>query len=138
MVGKGHAYKSIMIYSAIDSSYSDWALYLDDVVIYSGSDLSAPAPPWGLRARVDWKDGEVVLSWSCPDDNVAVAQFFVYRSLSPEAEGELLGRTCETEFRDGSLSNFGTYYYRVVAEDFAQNRSAPSVRCRVTVVGAEG
>ena len=79
----------------------------------------------------------MVVSWTCPEENVAVAYFHVYRSLSPEGEGVLLGRTCELEFRDGSLSNFGTYYYRVVAEDFSQNRSAPSVRYRLTVMEAE-
>lgn len=137
IIGKGHTYRTIMVYAGIDSSFSDWAFYLDDVIIYSGRDLSAPASPWGLRARVDREEGDVVVSWTCPEDNVAVAYFHVFRSLSPEAEGELLGRTCGVEFRDGSLSNFGTYYYRVVAEDFSQNRSASSVRYRVTVMEAE-
>ena len=136
-VGKGHAYRTIMIYAAADKSYSDWAFCLDDVVIYSGVELSPPAPPWGFQARGDGERGEAALSWSCPDDNVAVAHFHVYRSLSPEAAGTLLGRTCEIEFRDDSLSNFGTYYYHVVAEDFAGNRSKPSVPYRLTVMEAK-
>jgi hypothetical protein len=133
-LGKAHTFSTIMLYSETKNPTCE--LLLDDVILWSGKDTTPPDKVRHAAGSVDLAAGEVVLRWSAPTDNIAVAKFDIHRSISPgftPSAETLIGSTCDTAFRDGGLNNFGTYYYRLVAEDEAGNTAEPSLPLKIEV-----
>jgi hypothetical protein len=99
------------------------------ILSISGSapaDTQAPSVPSGVSAV--GSVGKVVLNWTASTDNVGVVRYSVYRSttsgFTPGASN-LVGTATGTTFTDAGLAA-GTYFYRVIAEDQAGNKSAAS------------
>jgi hypothetical protein len=105
-------------------------------VVYSGDDRTPPEIPVITAGAVDWTAGAIALRWNTPADNVGVARFHVYRSVDPAftpSAATRLGTTCDARFIDTTVGNFGLMQYRVVAEDYEGNLSAPSAAFAVRV-----
>jgi len=133
-LGKDRTFATLMIYAEATSPRTE--LLLDDVVIWSGKDTTPPDRVRRGAAEVDLKAGDVVLQWVAPADHIAIAKFEIHRSISAEFTPNaktLIGSTAESHFRDGGLNNFGTYYYKFVAEDAAANASEASQALKVDV-----
>lgn len=136
----GKTFRTLMVYAGCNKTYSDHYFLIDGIVVYNGTDRTPPPKPEWLGGRVDWKEGNVVVSWKVPEDNVGVARFHVYRSTQPDivpSAKNRVGSTTGVELADGTISNLGVFFYRVVAEDFAGNRSKPSAALAVRVVEKE-
>ncbi len=88
-------------------------------------DITAPLPPTELVATAG--DGRVTLSWTASTDG-DVASYEIYRSASSGAAGQLIQAVPSTDsaFIDTTTTNGNRYYYRVVAVDFAGNKSGYS------------
>ena len=132
--GKDSQFSTLMVYAGSKDGRSEFLL--DDVVLWDGKDISPPDKVRRATARVDLNSGKVELKWAVPVDNIAVAKFEIHRSLSPNftASAEnLIGTTSDNTYRDGSLNNFGVYYYRFVAEDASGNLSETSLPLKVEV-----
>jgi uncharacterized repeat protein (TIGR01451 family) len=87
------------------------------------SDLTAPAAPQGLGARVD--GGDVALSWS-PVADADLAGYHVERSTDGGGFERLTDAPVPaTTYQDQGLADAG-YLYRVVAVDGTGNESNPS------------
>jgi len=133
-LGKGRNFAMLMIYAEAANPKAEFLL--DDVVLWNGKDTTPPDRIRNATAKVDLNAGEVVLEWGAPVDNIAVAKFEIHRAISPDFTPNaktLVGTTSEVIFRDGTLNNFGTYYYKFVAEDAATNVSEPSRALKVDV-----
>ena len=133
-LGKNHTFATLMIYAEAVNPKTEFLL--DDAVLWTGKDTTAPDKVRRATGSVDLDAGDVVLQWSAPADNIAVAKFEVHRSISSEFTPDartLIGTTAETTYRDGSLNNFGTYYYKLIAEDAAGNPSEASRTLKVDV-----
>ena len=133
--GRGQQFSTLMLYAdCVKGAASQ--LLLGYIVVWQGRDTTPPERVGGGQAAVDRAAGEVALNWAVPWDNVAVVKFEIHRGITPDFQPTvktLLGATAEISFRDGSLNNFGTYYYKLVAEDAAGNTSPPSEPIKVTV-----
>ncbi|MCJ8331102.1 MAG: hypothetical protein HRT89_07945 [Lentisphaeria bacterium] len=92
-------------------------LYLDNVVIYRGTDRAAPTQVTELKARATQKG--IALTWDPAKDNVAIQLYVVSRA---EGKGEFVKvtETVSPRFLDQSV-NPGPYRYRVFAVDFEEN-----------------
>ncbi len=90
-------------------------------------DTTAPTAPTSLTAA----DGlfNVHLDWNAASDDRGVTKYTVHRSTTagfvPSAANKVAETTTATTWTDSGLAP-GDYRYRVVAEDAAGNRSAPS------------
>lgn len=136
----GGLFRTFMIFAGCRKEFAEPYLLIDNVVVYSGADTSPPAPPRWHKASINWDEGTVELEWQVPEDNVGVARFHVFRSVSGEFEpssGNRLGSVPGVDFADDSIANFGVFYYRLIAEDFAGNRSESSQPLAVDVVEKE-
>jgi hypothetical protein len=134
-IGRNEQFSTLMIYAeAIKDTASE--LVLDDVLIWQGQDKTPPDRVRKASGSVDLTAGEVVLAWDAPPDNIVTAKFEIHRGIkadfTPSAH-TLLGTTSETSWRDGTLNNFGSYYYKFVAEDAAGNRSEVSGALKVVI-----
>lgn len=102
-------------------------LWLDDVVLYEGPDTEPPSPVAGVKAAQE--GARIELSWRRPDDDTAVVSYVVHRGntadFEPNAATEI-GVTDRPRFRDVA-GREGPVFYRIVARDYASNRSLPSV-----------
>lgn len=133
-LGKDHTFSTLMVYAESADPHSEYLL--DDVVIWSGKDTTPPDKVRRASGSVELDAGNVVLKWKAPDDNIAVAKFEIHRSISPNftpSAKTLIGTTADTIYRDGALNNFGTYYYRIVAEDASGNSAEASLPLKVDV-----
>jgi hypothetical protein len=136
----GAPFSTLMIYAPCNMQFSNHFFLIDNVVVYDGDDRTPPARPQKLAAQVDWNEGVVRISWEEPLDNVGVARFHVYRGVTADfvvSPKSLVGTTCGLFLDDASVPNFGVFFYRVVAEDFALNLSAPSPALAVRVAEKE-
>jgi hypothetical protein len=116
------------------SPESPASVAIDNFVLYRGDDAKPPEPVADLSAEA--KDGVVTLTWSRPQDDLFAVRYEVYRSADPEAppvEDRMLSTVHTLTFDDDTVVNPGTYHYRVVACDFAGNRSAASNAVSVTL-----
>ncbi len=98
-----------------------------DAVTFTVTDQQAPSAPEGLAAQTVGTD--VSLTWSASEDNVGVTGYDIYRgdkSGFDPSESAKIGESTELAFTDEDLDP-GTYYYVVVAEDAAGNRSNASI-----------
>jgi len=83
-----------------------------------------PAPPGGLRARVDSKG--VHLEWEGPMQVTGVKNYRVYRGTTDDPDHmKAIGGTAngETSFLDNNAQRDATYYYNV--RSFKTNRGVP-------------
>lgn len=101
------------------------------------SDSVAPSTPAGLAAVASGSD--VTLTWNAATDNVGVDRYRVYRGTT--AGFSISGQTPIEETSATSLVDAdrpdGTWHYRVVAVDGADNASAPSASVSVSVDTSE-
>ncbi|MFQ6092677.1 MAG: glycoside hydrolase domain-containing protein [bacterium] len=121
-------------------------LYLDNLrlVRITGSDTTAPAPPWGLNVVQD--GGAVSLSWSAPlmdadgGSLTGLVGYNVYRSnVSGQSYLSINSfNVIGTNFTDTEVVNDSTYYYVVTALDDADpaNESLFSEEVNITLTGA--
>jgi hypothetical protein len=133
----GNEFRTVQVFSGCRKGFSDTHLLLDNIVVYNGTDKTPPGRASELSGRVDWDAGSVVIGWKAPADNVGVARFHIHRSTRPDfapSARNRAGMTADVSFADGTVSNFGVFYYRVVAEDYAGNFSPPSRALAVRVV----
>ncbi len=103
------------------------AVAVDNLALYRGDDASPPAAAADLSASAS--DGVVRLAWSRPEDNLFAVSYDVYRSAAPDvalSDENLLAHVHTTHFTDETIVNPGEYDYRVVACDYAGNRSPGS------------
>jgi hypothetical protein len=99
----------------------------DNFCLYQGDDVSPPETIDDLKASAE--NGLVTLAWTRPEDNLFAVKYDVYRSASPDAlaiGANLIATVHTVHFTDRTIANPGEYHYRVVASDFAGNRSQPS------------
>ncbi len=92
------------------------------------NDTTAPSAIADLT-YVNLSTSNVNLSWTAPNDNIAVLNYSVYRSTSSvgiKAAGNLLGKTTNTYYADTVTVNSSTYYYVVTAHDYSANEADAS------------
>ena len=90
------------------------------------ADLEAPETPANLQAKVS--GSTVALSWGASADNVATTRYEVFRSDSATftaVADNRIGTTAPATFSDSGRPT-GTWYYRVIAVDAADNVSVVS------------
>jgi len=88
---------------------------------YSVDNLTPPAPDVVAEAV----PLAVELHWNT-NPHPDVTQYSIFRSTTPgfsPSQQNLIGQTTDTYFRDESVLNVATLYYRVAVEDDAHNRS---------------
>lgn len=133
----GSSFRTVQVYANSDKKFSDNYFLLDNIVVYTGTDRTPPARVTGVSAQVNPEQGTVQVAWQVPADNVGAALFRVFRSTAADFTPDnrtLIGTTTDAEYSDTTLPNFGTFYYRVVALDYAGNAAAPSEPCPVQVI----
>lgn len=85
-------------------------------ITYNGTSANVPAAPLNLSATAG--DGYIDLAWDVPlsDGGSAITNYQIYRGGSPDSE-ELYYTTLDvsTTYRDNSVTNGTTYYYKVLA-----------------------
>lgn len=109
-------------------------LFLARVAVIDGEDRSPPAAPAGLTAVV--KDLAVEIAWPPARDNIVTARYEIFRGMKNDfkaAPENRVGEVTTLFFRDETLSNFGTYHYRVLPIDAAGNRGASSEAVKINV-----
>jgi fibronectin type 3 domain-containing protein len=98
----------------------------------SAPDTSPPSAPGNLTANGGL--GQIQLSWTASQDDVAVTGYTLYRStnsgFTPSASNQI-AQPPGTSYTDSGLSA-GTYYYKVTAHDAAQNQSPASNQATAT------
>jgi hypothetical protein len=98
-------------------------------------DTVAPSTPGGVAASFDGTNVDV--SWTASTDNVGVAGYRVYRGATAEftpAPDTLRGSVAGTTFEDAAPPP-GTFFYKVVAFDGANNASvASAASAAITIV----
>ncbi len=101
------------------------------------ADSAAPSVPGGLATVVSGSD--VSLTWTASTDNVGVDHYEVYRGTT--AGFSISGQTPIAEPTGNSYVDSGrpdgTWHYRVVAVDGADNASAPSSSASASVDTSE-
>jgi hypothetical protein len=88
------------------------------------ADTTAPTAPSNLSASAA-SSSQVNLSWTASTDNVGVASYNVYRSPD-NATFSAVASVSGTSHSDTGLAASTIYYYRVTADDAANNESANS------------
>jgi hypothetical protein len=89
-----------------------------------GSDTTPPTAPSNLSASAV-SSSQVNLSWTGSTDNVGVASYNVYRSTD-NVTFSAVASVSGTSHSNTGLAASTTYYYRVTADDAANNESANS------------
>ena len=90
------------------------------------TDRTAPSTPTGLAVTVNGTSA--ALSWAASTDDVGLAGYRVHRGATADFVANASSKivdTSATSYTDADLAP-GTYYYRVVAVDTADNTSAAS------------
>lgn len=96
-------------------------------------DLAVPSAPTGLSATHG--AGGVDVSWTASTDDTGVLEYRVYRGTTADFVADadsFLATTATTSYHEDAPA-LGTYYYRVVAVDGAENESAPSLAGQLVV-----
>lgn len=94
-------------------------------------DTEAPSAVGGLSVG-DVTETSVALSWNAATDNIAVADYDVYR------DGQVLATTIGTAFTDTTVNQGQTYAYEVKARDTSGNVGLSSEAVVVTTPVASG
>jgi len=117
---KGHAFKSIQIYGSTDNSKG--MLFVDNLTVINGTDRNPPTTPKGLSASI--VDFRVRLSWQRAEDDTFIKEYVVFRGATPDFtpnQNNMIGRSSKLAVDDDTISNFGTFYYKVRAIDVLGN-----------------
>lgn len=99
--------------------------YMDNLVIWNGT---VPAPQPVREAAVASRNDEGnLISWQPAAGSLPIIKYRIHRGSVPDfplAPDNLIGETHLLNFSDASLMH-SEYYYMIVAEDAAGNRSVP-------------
>ncbi|MFE8603594.1 lamin tail domain-containing protein [Archangium violaceum] len=124
-----------------ESLYDNALIHLNAVAWLGGagggggtSDTTPPTAPSGLSASAV-SSSQVNLSWTASTDNVGVASYNVYRSTD-NASFSSVASVSGTSHSDTGRTASTTYYYRVTADDAANNESAVSNTASATTPAA--
>lgn len=124
-----------------ETAYDNALIHLNAVGWLAGAggstptaDTTPPTVPGSLSASAV-SSGQVDLSWTASTDNVGVASYNVYRSTD-NASFAAVASVSGTSHSDIGLAASTTYYYRVTADDAANNESADSNTVSATTPGA--
>ena len=98
-------------------------------------DWTAPTKVTHIHAI--YSSGKVMIQWSKPvtEYEGEYLEYIIYRGKTPDfiiSDGSKVGRTAQVSFEE-ALSESGTWYYKVVAVDLANNESPVSDPVEVTV-----
>ena len=88
---------------------------------------NAPSQPQDVRnliGQIDNIFGEIVVSWTASIDDIGVAEYNIYRN------GDFIGTTPYTSFRDENLTLGTTFFYQIEAVD---NRGQVSIRSETSI-----
>ncbi len=122
-IDAGDIVRNLTIYSRMAKAYH-WIV--DDIVVWSGQDTMPPRIVTGLTVDADTDDN--ILTWKASDDNLAIATYEIHRGtvrdFTPSA-ATAIGRTSDCHFRDVCPMHEDSFY-RIIAIDYADNRSAAS------------
>ena len=96
--------------------------FVDMVPPFAITDLSA------TLKKGSKTNGDVLLQWSQPYDNVGVTHYVIYRDTTASSLGDSLAGTMNTSYVDGCIAGtVGTnYFYTVKAVDAAGHKSEES------------
>lgn len=92
----------------------------------ASADTSAPTAP---VASIDFAAASLTVSWTASSDDVAVAEYRVYRGTAPGGEAAkaiAIVPAGTLKYADTAVSAGQTYYYNVKAYDTSLNASAAS------------
>jgi hypothetical protein len=131
--GKGKSFRNLVFHLLdADKGVDEPAVYLDNLVIYSGADTNAPVMR-GAPALVA-KAGERFLVWADARDDVGVAYYEVARFAEAGAAKPLrVARVVAPEFAlDGAAA-----WYKVSPVDYAGNVGAASDAVAVPAANRE-
>ncbi|HEX8434798.1 lamin tail domain-containing protein [Archangium sp.] len=124
-----------------NTTYDNALIHLNAIAWLAGAstgggttDTTAPTAPSNLSASVA-SSSQVNLSWTGSTDNVGVASYNVYRSPN-NTTFTAVASVSGTSHADTGLAASTTYYYRVTADDAANNESAISNTVSATTPGA--
>ena len=124
VTGKGKTFKNIVFHlMGIDKKAEQPVVHLDNIAIYSGADTQPPVLNGKVAVNSDKKG--TFLSWPDAKDDVGVAYYQVFKGSEESAAADAAkpaGVTVAPEF----TIEPGPAWYRVVAVDYAGNRSKPS------------
>jgi hypothetical protein len=93
------------------------------------ADITAPTAPSLLTGKSSGPTA--TLTWNAASDDTAVTGYQVFRASAPGAAGTLVKTVTTTTTTDAP--GLGTWYYRIVAKDGANNLSPTSNEARVFV-----
>lgn len=92
-----------------------------------GGDTIPPLPPIAITPINDTllSDGSILFKWNPSVDTVGIKQYFIQLSLFPDFSSLLLDDSVEVEslILFSSLPDPGYFYWRLMAEDSATNKS---------------
>ncbi|MBZ4421687.1 lamin tail domain-containing protein [Myxococcus sp. RHSTA-1-4] len=98
------------------------------------TDTTAPSAPANLTATAA-SSSQLNLAWTASTDNVGVTDYSVYRSTN-STDFSLVASVTGTSHSDTGLAASTTYWYRVTANDAANNESGTSNTASATTSGA--
>jgi len=107
---------------------------IDNLVLYRGEDKEPPRAIKDLNTSAE--KGVITLHWTRPEDNLFAVKYDIYRSASPDdvpGDATFITSTHRTSFKDKTIVNPGSYFYQVIAYDFAGNKSATSNTSAITL-----
>src|SRR5262249_13037314 len=112
-----------------ETAYDNALIHLNAVAWLAGAgggtaDTTPPTAPSNLSATAA-SASQLNLAWTASTDNVGVASYNVYRHPHNTTFGAVAS-TSGTSYSDTGLAASPTYYYRVTADDAANNESAVS------------
>ncbi len=110
-------------YSYYIEAYDEWknvSEKSESVVVSSVLDTEPPLMPTGLKISSKTATS-VVITWDAAVDNMSIAGYEVFR------DGESIGITGLTEYKDSGVVLGTSYEYSVLAIDTAGNKSPKSV-----------
>ena len=107
--------------AAVSSDGNEFISSNEEAVLINLPLLNAPS---NLTADADPELIAISLNWETIDEDVP--HFNIYRSKVSGGEFLIVGQSYSSSFVDGSISSGTRYFYRVTAQDYYENESAPS------------
>lgn len=126
-IDAGDIVRNATLYSR-SSQKRQWLV--DDFAVWSGKD---PYPPEQVKElKVSFKGDDNYLMWMPSHDNLAIARYDIHRGTVPDFlpnQSTLIGKTLETHFTDVCPMH-ELSYYKIIAIDYAENPSEPSIAAK--------
>ncbi len=113
------------------SAYQKQFLICDKIELLSDADITPPAQPTGLTAKV-LSDSKIQLSWNPASDNVAVVEYLIHSGDKIE------GYSRSTQYTCVFLEPKTTYTFSITALDASGNESARSATVTATTESFKG